>query len=265
MVAVEGTTVNDSEARRTVGQVAELVGVSVRTLHHYDEIGLVRPGARSSAGYRSYSDADVERLHRVLLYRELGFPLEEIATLLDDPSVNALAHLRRQRALLDERIDRLHRMVAAVEKMMEAQTMGIQLSAEEQSEIFGDNWLGEEYAAEAEQRWGDTEAWKQSQSRVAALSKDDWQQVKAETDALEAAFAEALRDGVPADSAPAGELAERHRASIARFYDCGHEMHRSLAEMYVADERYRRHYEEVAPGLAQYTRDVIVANADAHR
>lgn len=143
--------------------------------------------------------------------------------------------------------------------------MGIQLSAEEQSEIFGDNWLGEEYAAEAEQRWGDTEAWKQSQSRVAALSKDDWQQVKAETDALEAAFAEALRDGVPADSAPAGELAERHRASIARFYDCGHEMHRSLAEMYVADERYRRHYEEVAPGLAQYTRDVIVANADAHR
>lgn len=100
---------------------------------------------------------------------------------------------------------------------------------------------------------------------MAALSKDDWQQVKAETDALEAAFAEALRDGVPADSAPAGELAERHRASIARFYDCGHEMHRSLAEMYVADERYRRHYEEVAPGLAQYTRDVIVANADAHR
>ncbi|MDQ2722102.1 MAG: MerR family transcriptional regulator [Actinomycetota bacterium] len=256
---------NDREARRTVGQVAELVGVSVRTLHHYDEIGLVRPGARSSVGYRSYSDADVERLHRVLLYRELGFPLEEIATLLDDPSVDALAHLRRQRALLDERIDRLHQMVAAVEKMMEAQTMGIQLTPEEQSEIFGDNWLGEGYSAEAEQRWGDTEAWKQSQSRAATLSKDDWQQIKAETDALEAAFAEAHGDGVAADSARAHELAERHRASIARFYDCGHEMHRSLAEMYVADERYRRHYEDVAPGLAQYTRDVIVANADAHR
>ncbi len=256
--------VNDREARRTVGQVAELVGVSVRTLHHYDEIGLFRPSARSSAGYRNYSGADVERLHRVLLYRELGFPLEEIATLLDDPSVDALAHLGRQRALLDERIGRLQQMVAAVEKMMEAQTMGIQLSAEEQAEIFGDNWLGEEYATEAEQRWGDTEEWKQSQARAAALSKDDWVRIKAETDALEAAFGQALRAGVPADSERGRELAERHRASIEQHYDCSYPMHRCLAETYVADKRFRQHYEDVAPGLAQYTRDVIVVNADAH-
>jgi DNA-binding transcriptional MerR regulator len=254
--------VNDREARRTVGQVAALVGVSVRTLHHYDEIALVTPSARSSVGYRSYSDADVERLHRVLLYRELGFPLEEIATLLDDPSVDALVHLRRQRALLDERIDRLHRMVAAVEKMMEAQTMGIQLTPEEQTEIFGDNWLGEEYAIEAEQRWGDSEAWKQSQSRTAALSKDDWVRIKAETDALEAAFAAAMTDHVPADSEQARALAERHRASIEQHYDCSYEMHLCVAETYVSDERFRQHYEDVAPGLAQYTRDVIVANAD---
>jgi len=263
VVAVKGTTVNDREARRTVGHVAELVGVSVRTLHHYDQIGLVPPSARSNAGYRMYSDHDISRLHRVLVYRELGFPLEEIATLLDDPSVDAMAHLKRQRALLDERIDRLHQMVAAVERVMEAQTMGIQLSTQEQSEIFGDNWLGEEYAAEAEQRWGTTDAWKQSQSRTATLSEDDWQHVKAETDALEAAFAQAMVAGAPVDSARAGELAERHRASIARFYDCSHSTHRNLAEMYVADERYRQHYEDAAPGLAQYTRDVIVANADA--
>jgi len=263
VVAVKGTTVNDRETRRTVGHVAALVGVSVRTLHHYDQIGLVPPSARSNAGYRMYSDHDISRLHRVLVYRELGFPLEEIATLLDDPSVDAMAHLKRQRALLDERIDRLHQMVAAVEQMMEAQTMGIQLSTEEQSEIFGDNWLGEEYAAEAEQRWGTTDAWKQSQSRTATLSKDDWQHVKAETDALESAFAEALRDGVPADSERGRELAERHRASIEQHYGCGYAMHRNLAEMYVTDERYRQHYEGVAPGLAQYTRDVIVANADA--
>jgi len=165
--------------------------------------------------------------------------------------------------VLDERIDRLHQMVAAVERVMEAQNMGIQLSTQEQSEIFGDNWLGEEYAAEAEQRWGTTDAWKQSQSRTATLSEDDWQHVKAETDALEAAFAQAMAAGAPVDSARAGELAERHRASIARFYDCSHSTHRNLAEMYVADERYRQHYEDAAPGLAQYTRDVIVANADA--
>ena len=255
--------VNDREARRTVGQVAELVGVSVRTLHHYDEIGLVPPSARSSVGYRSYSDADVERLHQVLLYRELGFPLEEIATLLDDPSVDAMAHLRRQRALLDQRIDRLHQMVAAVEQMMEARTMGIALTPEEQSEIFGDNWLGEEYATEAEQRWGDTDAWKQAQARQASFSKNDWAQIKAETDALETTFAQAMIDAVPVDSERARELAERHRASIEQHYDCSYEMHRNLAEMYVADERFRQHYEDVAPGLAQYLRDVIVANADA--
>lgn len=114
--------------KHTVGVVARLVGVSVRTLHHYDEIGLVAPSDRTTGGYRSYSDADVERLHRVLTYRELGFPLEEIAALLDDPDVDALAHLRRQHALLSERIDRLHDMAAAVEKMMEAKSMGIQLT-----------------------------------------------------------------------------------------------------------------------------------------
>ncbi len=137
---------SDNEDTRTVGQVSRIVGVSVRALHHYDEIGLVVPTARTGAGYRSYSGADVTRLHRVLLYRELGFGLEEIATLLDDRDVDALAHLKRQRELLDERIDRLHQMVAAVEKMMEAHTMGIQLTPEEQREIFGDNWLGEDYA-----------------------------------------------------------------------------------------------------------------------
>jgi MerR family transcriptional regulator, thiopeptide resistance regulator len=255
-------TMNEGSTGRTVGQVAELVGVSVRALHHYDAIGLVRPAARSSAGYRTYLDADIERLHQVLLYRELGFPLEEIATLLDDPSVDPLAHLRRQRALLDERIDRLHQMVAAVDKMMETRTMGIHLSPEEQSEIFGDNWLGEKYAAEAEQRWGETDAHKQSVARTASFSKDDWQRVKTESDALEAAFADALREGVPADSERARQLAERHRSSIGQFYDCGHEMHRQLAETYVNDERFRQHYEDVAPGLAQYTRDVLVANAD---
>ena len=154
-----------------VGEVARLVGISVRTLHHYDDIGLVVPSDRTPKGYRSYSAADVERLHRVLTYRELGFALDDIATLLDDPTVDAMAHLQRQRDLLDERIDRLHRMAAAVDKMMEAKKMGIQLTPDEQREVFGDDWLGDEYAGEAEERWGDTEAWKQSQERTGSGSR----------------------------------------------------------------------------------------------
>lgn len=249
-------------AQHTVGTIARMTGVSVRTLHHYDEIGLVVPSGRTSAGYRVYDDADVERLHQVLTYRELGFPLEQIATLLDDPSADAMAHLEEQRKLLSERIDRLHRMVAAVEDMMNSKKQGVQLTAEEQAEIFGDDWPGEEYAQEAEERWGGTDAWKQSKQREASFTKDDWKAIKAETDALEAALADGLARGSAPGSDEANALAERHRASIEKFYDCSYEMQVCLAQMYVADERFTKHYDDVAPGLAQYVHDVIVANAE---
>ena len=255
--------VNEGEHRfHTVGAIARMTGVSVRTLHHYDEIGLVPPSARTSAGYRAYSDADVERLHRVLTYRELGFPLEQIATLLDDPSADAMAHLEQQRKLLTERIDRLHRMVAAVEDMMNSKKQGIQLTAEEQTEIFGDDWMGDEYAAEAQERWGGTDQWKQSADRTASMTKSDWKQVKADTDALEAALADGLTRGVAPGSSEGNALAEQHRASIEKFYDCSYEMQVCLAQMYIADERFTKHYDDIAPGLARYVHDVIVANAE---
>lgn len=245
----------------TVGEVAKLAGVSVRTLHHYDQIGLVVPGDRTPAGYRAYSYADVERLHQVLVYRALGFPLEQVAALLDDPSANTLAHLRRQRALLEQRVDSLHDMIAAIEKMMEAKTMGIQLTPQEQREIFGQDWPAEEYAAEAEERWGGTDAWKQSQERAAAFTKDDWKRMKADGDAFAEALAQAMRDGVEPGSERANALAEQHRAGINVFYDCGYEMQVNLADMYVADPRFTAYYDRYAEGLAEYVRDIIVANA----
>lgn len=245
----------------TVGGVSGLVGVSVRTLHHYDRIGLVTPSGRTPAGYRVYDDADIERLHQVLTYRELGFPLEQIATLLDDPDTDMLTRLGDQRDQLRARIDRLHRMVAAVEELMNAKKTGIQLTAAEQAEIFGDDWLGDEYAAEAEERWGDTDAWKQSRQRTSSFTKDDWQQIKADTDAFEARVADAMRRGVDPGTDEANALAEAHRASIERFYDCSREMQVCLADMYVADPRFTEHYDAVAPGLANYLREVIVANA----
>ena len=129
-----------------VGEVAALAGVTVRTLHHYDRIGLLSPSGRTAAGYRQYSPADLDRLHQVLLYRELGFPLEEVATLLDDPSADPAEHLRRQHRLLRDRLERTSAMVAAVEKEMEARAMGISLTPEERFELFG-NGFSEEYAA----------------------------------------------------------------------------------------------------------------------
>ncbi|MFI1419208.1 MerR family DNA-binding transcriptional regulator [Streptomyces sp. NPDC020731] len=121
----------------TVGRVAELAGVSVRTLHHYDEIGLVEPSARTAAGYRAYSAGDVERLREVLGYRRLGFGLREIAALVDDPAIDAVARLRRLRGLLREQHDRTAAMVAAIDEELEARAMGVRTTPEDQLKLFG--------------------------------------------------------------------------------------------------------------------------------
>ncbi|MGW5353956.1 MerR family transcriptional regulator [Streptomyces sp. NPDC004031] len=125
------------EEHLTVGRVAELAGVSVRTLHHYDEIGLVRPSARTAAGYRAYAARDVERLREVLGYRRLGFGLREIADLVDDPGTDAVAHLHRLRGLLLEQRDRAAATVRAIDRELEARAMGITTTPEQQLKAFG--------------------------------------------------------------------------------------------------------------------------------
>lgn len=249
----------------TVGEVARLSHVSVRTLHHYDDIGLLKPDGRSEAGYRLYSDADLSRLRQILFYRELEFALDEIAAILADPDTGSHDHLRRQHRLLRERQARAAALLGAIEQAMEAQQMGISLTPEEQFEIFGTDRFAE-HSEEAEQRWGDTDAWKQSQRRTAAYTKDDWLAIKAEADANIRQFADALGTGEPATGPVAMELAETHRRHLARwFYDCGHEQHRGIAELYVSDPRYGAAYDEIAPGFAQYVHDAIVANAERIR
>src|SRR5688572_26933671 len=125
------------EEHLTVGRVAELAGVSVRTLHHYDQIGLVQPSARTVAGYRAYSAADVQRLREVLAYRRLGFGLREIADLVDDPATDAVAHLHRLRGLLSQQRDRAAAMVTAIDTELEARSMGIRTTPEQQLHMFG--------------------------------------------------------------------------------------------------------------------------------
>ena len=140
--------------------------------------------------------------------------------------------------------------------------MGIALTPEEQFEIFGTDKLGE-YTEEAKQRWGDTDAWKQSERRTAAYTKEDWITIKGEADANIAGFAEAMRAGEPPAGTVAMDLAEAHRQHLSRwFYDCGYEMHRGLAELYVSDPRYLAEYDKIEPGFSGYVHDAILANAD---
>lgn len=251
--------------RLTVGEVADLAGVTVRTLHHYDETGLLSPSARTDAGYRLYGPDDVTRLQQVLYYRELGFGLDAIAELLDDPASDPVAHLVEQRRLLTERIDHLEQMVAHIDLNLEARTMDIELSADEMLEVFGEAYAADHDALqdEARQRWGDSEAWAQSRRRTSRYTKQDWQQAMADQQAAADRLVAAMEAGLPADSPEAMDAAEAHRQQITRwFYDCSHAIHRGLADMYVQDPRFTQTYEDMAPGLAAYVHEAIHANAD---
>jgi len=249
-------------ANYTVGRVAALSAVTIRTLHHYDEIGLLSPSGRSASGYRIYEESDIERLQQILFYKELGFDLKEIATIVDDPGTDALGHLRRQRTLLLARIERLGAMVDAIDYEMEARTMDIRLTPEERLEVFGE-FCPEDYAEEAEQRWGETEAYRQSQRRVSQYTKEDWHRLKAEGEEVQGRLAAALDAGLAPDSEEAMAAVEVHRQHISRwFYECSYEIHRGLTEMYVSDERFRSHYDTQTPGLAAFIKEAALANAN---
>ncbi|MCM1974364.1 MULTISPECIES: MerR family transcriptional regulator [Streptomyces] len=245
----------------SVGQVAGFAGVTVRTLHHYDDIGLLAPSERNRAGHRRYSDADLDRLQQILFYRELGFPLEEVAALLDDPDTDPRAHLRRQHELLTARIEKLRKMAAAVEQAMEARTMGINLTPEERFEVFGDK-DPEQYREEAEARWGDTEAYAESQRRAATYTKEDWKRIQAEVDDWGRRYAALVAAGEEPSGEAAMDLAEEHREHISRtYFEVPYEMHLCFGDMYVSDERFKQFYDAMHPGLAEHLRDAIRANA----
>lgn len=248
---------------RTVGVVASLVGVTVRTLHHWDEIGLAGPSGRTAAGYRIYTAADISRIHRVLVYRELGVSLEEIARLLEADADEAADSLIQQRDRLRERIRTLELMAQALDRMAEARQKGVLLSAEEQVAAFGEHWRPA-WAAQARERWGHTRQWAQFAERAAEKTAEDWRLVTAEVRALDADLVEALRAGVEAGSREANALAERHRASMGVYFGCTHSMQVILGQTNVDDPGFRAHYDGLAPGLSVWLRDVINANARAH-
>src|SRR5579875_201057 len=247
-----------------IGEVATLAHVSVRTLHHYDAIGLLQPSGRTAGGHRRYNKVDLQRLQAILFYRELDFGLDDIAAMLADPR-DAESHLRSQHQMLRERIGRDQRLLRAVERELEAREMGMSLTPEEQFEVFGTDKVGGEWADEARDRWGDTDAYRESRRRTAAYTKEDWARLKDESDAALREFRDAMQCGAPADGELARSLAEQHWQFLNRwFYTCDHDFHRNLAEMYVSDDRFRATYDAIAPGLGQYVHDAIVANADAH-
>lgn len=252
-----------------VGEVAAMAHLTVRTLHHWDEIGLLEPSGRTEAGYRLYDEADLERLHQVLLYRELGFPLEGIAAVLDDPAVDRGSALRAQRALLVEKRCRTDALIRAMDRALEALEEGRTMTSDEMVEGFDAFADAPEvvrehqrvHGGEAKERWGNSDAYRESMRRVRDFTKADWLHVQEEGEAAEERMADLLRSGANPEGEEAMDGAEALRAHVANFYPCSYRMHAALADMYEADDRFRVHYEARQEGLTGFVVAAIRANA----
>ena len=244
-----------------VSEVAKLAHVTVRTLHHYDEIGLLVPSERRANGYRLYGQPDLERLQQILLLRELEFGLDAIRGLVDAPAHVRFAAMRAQRDVLEERLRKTETVIHAVDRILKAMEEGEDMTSENMFEGF-DAFDGGPYAEEAKERWGDTDAYRESTRRAKTYSKADWQRIQAEGDEPVQALTALMRAGVAPDAAEAMDAADRARLHIDRwFYPCSREFHTNLAAMYESDPRFGEFYESRAPGLRDYVVAAIRANA----
>lgn len=245
----------------TVGGLARLAGVTVRTLHHYDEIGLVVPSGRTDARYRTYGQREIERLQEVLFFRELGFALDEIKNIVERPEYSRAEALARQRVLLEDKVERLLSMVGAVERAVEMEQTGIRMSSEEMLEVFG-AFDPTEYEDEVKERWGETAAYKQSAERTSRYGKEDWVRIGQEADGINEQFLSLMAAGTPPDDEAAMDVAEAHREHISKwFYDCPKSSHAGLGQMYIADQRFRDNIDKAGAGLAEYMSAAIAANS----
>jgi DNA-binding transcriptional MerR regulator len=243
----------------TVGDLSRLTGVTVRALHHYDEIGLVKPSQRSAAGYRLYGDQDVLRLQQVLVFRELGVTLDEIAAALDSTTDRA-ALLRKHREGLVERRARLDAMLAAVDAALVALEKGKTMQPVDVKKMF-EGFNHDDYEDEARERWGNTDAYKESSRRTKQYGKQEWDAIRTESEAIHQRLAELMQQGAASGDPAVQAAVEDHRLHIDRwFYPCSKQMHHGLGEMYIADARFTANFDKVAPGFAQFLHDAIAAS-----
>ncbi len=244
----------------TINRVAGMAGVTVRTLHHYDAIGLLKPAAVSPAGYRLYSDADLERLQQVLFFREIGFSLRDIGHVLSSPDFDRREALVMHRRLLVEKRRRVQALIKSVDRSIAAMEGGEDMSNSAMFEGFDESKLSE-YREEARRRWGNSPAWEESERRTSGYTKQDWQDIQTESDEINRSLA-ALMELDPA-GAEVQELAGRwYRLINTRFYECSPQILRGLADMYVEDARFKSHYDRWKPGLAAFLRQAMHVYAD---
>lgn len=224
-----------------IKEFAELTGVSVRTLHYYDEIGLLKPsGVDAQNGYRFYDEESLERMREILFYRELDFSLKTIAKILSSPDYDKQQALSRQRKLLLSKKERLEQLIAAIDSVEKGEGF---MKTNNEYEV-----LKNKYAEEVRQRWGNTDAYKESQQR-----NTDFGKAEALLDAVFEEFAELNRSGVLPNDEPAKVQVEKLQRCITdHFYTCTNEILAGLGQMYVTDERFKTNIDKHGEGTAEF-------------
>ncbi|CAD5951599.1 HTH-type transcriptional activator TipA [Streptomyces sp. KY75] len=247
----------------TVGQVSARLSVTVRALHHWDEIGLARPSLRTAAGYRLYTAGDLERLHRIVVYREVGLGLDRVRAILDDSAADVPGALRAQRNQVAERIDRLQQLSAGLDRMIDAHERGLLLTVEQQAAVFGLRW-NPDWPAQARQRYGDTTQWLQYAEGSASRGPKEWQDVSDAVAEFDRALGDALDVGVTPGSPEANQLVQWHREVFASYFPLTRQMQVCLGRKFETDPGFAAHYDGIRPGLAAWFRRIIDASARAH-
>jgi len=238
--------------KKTVCEVAKLTGISVRTLHYYDEIGLLPPSETTDAGYRLYDDTALERLQQILFFRELDLPLKDIAKIMGNPSFDkrkALNHHRELLLLKRKRLDDLLRLVDDTLK-------GEQEMSFKEFDCSEIEQLQKQYAKETKERWGDTDAYRESAAKTKAYSKEDWAHIQSEAQVIYQAFAANMQES-PSSPTVQKLVADWQNHITKNYYTCTKEILAGLGKMYVADERFSKNIDQSGNGLALFMSKAI--------
>ena len=236
-----------------IKEFAKLTGVSVRTLHYYDEIGLLKPAfVDAQNGYRFYDQKSLLRMQEIMFYRELDFPLKSISEILSSPDYDKQKALAKQRKLLELKKERLERIIDALDGAAKGK---VTMTAFDNSDY---ETARKQYEVEAKERWGETDAYKEHAEKTAKYTKDKWQQVNDGLMAIFTKFAECMMNGHTADSDDAQALVKELQTYITEnYYTCTKEILAGLGQMYVADERFKTNIDKHASGTAEFTQKAI--------
>ena len=235
---------------RTVNEVSKLTGVSVRTLHHYDAIGLLKPAQITKVGYRLYDDTSLRRLQSILIFRELQFPLKEIKVILDNPTFNATEALEEQIKLLELQKKHIEELISFAREIQDKGVNEMNFNAFSKSEI-------DQYTEEIKRKWGSTPKYKEYEEK--AKQKTEFEQKEA-ADFLLNLFAEigTLRQLSPADKAVQEKIGILQKFITDNYYTCTNEVLIGLSQMYVNDERFKHNIDKAAgDGTAEFVKQAI--------